>query len=124
MKCYSESTMSKWWRLAVLEVCGNRCAVCGKAGQLECHHVVRRRKLLTRWDWRNGIALCVECHRKLHDGSLAVRHEVMLKVSHEHLDAMTRWISADYFTANGITMAEWYSRQMEENKHMAMGVRV
>ena len=76
-KAVSDSYLNQWWRKAVLKRWGNCCANCGAPGEreddkqngvvLECHHAVKRRYILTRWDRRNGIALCVECHKQAGD---------------------------------------------------------
>jgi len=51
-KLYSEIIRSKGY-----------CERCGKSGPLNAHHVIGRRNLATRWDLRNGICLCVGCHK-------------------------------------------------------------
>ena len=35
--------------------------------QIDAAHVFSRRKFSTRWDVRNGVSLCVVCHRWAHD---------------------------------------------------------
>ena len=67
MKAVSDSYLNQMWRKAVMAVWGYRCGLCWMANQaLECHHIVRRRKVITRWDWRNGIPLCPQCHALAH----------------------------------------------------------
>lgn len=60
MKIISDSYLFKLWRQAVLKLWGNRCAFCGNPiiEDIECHHIVRRRHKVLRWDYRNGIPLC------------------------------------------------------------------
>jgi hypothetical protein len=50
------------WSLAVRSQWNNRCAVCG-AGKVDAHHLVPRQHEETRYDLRNGIALCSHCHQ-------------------------------------------------------------
>ena len=65
MKEYSDSYLNKMWRLAVLKKYKNKCFFCGISisnAELECHHLVKRKNLLLRWDYRNGIAVCKYPH--------------------------------------------------------------
>ena len=50
------------WSLAVREDWAWRCAVCGSA-TVEAHHLVPRQHEATRYELRNGIALCSRCHQ-------------------------------------------------------------
>lgn len=43
----------------------NRCVICNK-GNCDAHHLVSRKNLQIRWNVRNGITLCRECHTKYH----------------------------------------------------------
>ena len=62
----SDSNLQDKWRKVVLLKFGNCCFFCGKPkGQveIECHHLVKRKTLLLRHDWRNGIPVCkFGCH--------------------------------------------------------------
>ena len=114
-KRLSESRMHQLWRRAVLVKAGHRCAFCGQPGdcELECHHIVRRRKLLTRWDWMNGIALCRDCHRI---GHTKLGEMKIMKV-HPHYDYLVErenLISKDVFVDLQINDNGWYHRQAEE----------
>jgi hypothetical protein len=55
--------LNKLWSLAVRKKYP-RCVLCGSSNHLQAHHAIvrRARSLATRWDIRNGIALCVKCH--------------------------------------------------------------
>jgi len=112
-KRLSESRMHQLWRKAVLIKHNKSCAFCGSPGPLECHHIVRRRKLLTRWDWKNGIALCPVCHREAH----TMRGQMRIAATFPwwgYLEERENRISKEVFADLGITAGEWYYRQAEE----------
>ena len=50
------------WSLAVRADWAHKCAVCG-ARDCEAHHLVPRQHEATRYELRNGIALCCHCHQ-------------------------------------------------------------
>jgi len=50
------------WSKAIVEDWGHRCPVCG-SWKVEAHHLIPRQKQATRYDLRNGIALCARHHQ-------------------------------------------------------------
>lgn len=50
------------WANIVKERANNCCEICGSNKSINAHHVISRRILRTRWDLRNGIALCSSHH--------------------------------------------------------------
>lgn len=50
------------WSLAVRADWNWRCAVCGEK-KVEAHHLVPRQHEATRYDLKNGVALCVQHHK-------------------------------------------------------------
>ena len=52
----------KLWSIAIRSDWNWRCAVCGRT-PCEAHHMIPREKFRTRYDLRNGIALCATHHR-------------------------------------------------------------
>ena len=64
------------WAKTIKELDGNRCAYCGRIAQrLEAHHIKPRAlypELET--DLTNGIALCHDCHWRVHRGSFYQVH--------------------------------------------------
>jgi len=120
MKAPSKSTMDTWWRRAVLAQWGGACAICGSRGTLECHHIVRRHKLATRWDWRNGLPMCVNCHRSTHDvGDMAWRTiDADLAISLRARGSVT---IKEYLSVKAMTRAEWMHATLDELKRVAIG---
>lgn len=51
------------WSIAVKVKAGYKCEVCGSTSSLNSHHIVGRRNRTTRWDIKNGVALCVKHHK-------------------------------------------------------------
>jgi hypothetical protein len=64
-KGLSDSNLNQMWRKAVLKKFGNKCFFCSASADsqvVECHHVVKRKTFLLRYDWRNGIPCCKWVH--------------------------------------------------------------
>ena len=60
----SDSLLLKLHREAVRKRFENRCFYCKGSNELEVHHIVKRKTLLLRYDWRNGVLLCkYGCHQ-------------------------------------------------------------
>ena len=99
----------KAWRLAVLAKWHYTDPISGHhdpTGEtLQCHHIVGRRHLLLRWDYRNGIPLTVESHMYAHTG--AGQAHIRSLVDADYLDEMERWTARDYFTDQGINDNEF-----------------
>lgn len=56
-------------KLVQLVCLNQRCRVCGKPA--ECgHHLIGRANPMTRYDIRNIMPLCYDCHREIHDGKI------------------------------------------------------
>jgi hypothetical protein len=82
-KKYSENYLNQLWRKAVLADHGNRCAYCGntRTQEIECHHIVKRRHKILRWEWRNGIPGCrYKCHMFYHTKA----GELWIAENHKH----------------------------------------
>jgi len=77
MKNYTQKAMidmlvrqcDKWWRKIILMRAKGKCVICGiskpKEGKLlwiQACHIISRGHRATRWDLRNGIAGCQDCH--------------------------------------------------------------
>lgn len=65
-----EKALDVLWAKAVKVKSGGRCELCFSSKATESHHVISRRHKAVRWDVSNGVALCFECHREVHDGHI------------------------------------------------------
>ena len=54
------------WSHLVKHRSGNKCQRCLSIVAVQAHHIIERRYTATRWDLRNGIALCLNCHSRVH----------------------------------------------------------
>lgn len=60
---YTEKLDTLWSKLVKIRG-GFKCEVCKKQdNQLNSHHIVGRTNRNLRWDLRNGVSLCVGCHK-------------------------------------------------------------
>jgi len=106
------------WRKAILLANGNRCFFCGNTNvnELECHHLVHRSAYILRWDWRNGIPVCVgKCHRLAHrlEGAMMIAnaHKFIYYLrKNENVTLM------EYCLKNGITKEEFRRQAAKELK--------
>lgn len=60
-KSVSDDYLIQLWRKAVKAWHGERCVFCGNT-PVECHHIIKRKHYVTRWDFKNGLPLCHYCH--------------------------------------------------------------
>jgi len=75
------------------------------------HHLVRRIYKTTRWDWRNGINVCIKCHNEIHAGK---KQE---PVSRELWDLLNDLKNQDwhkYLLDRGMTEMEFYQEKERE----------
>ena len=120
-KGVSDRTLQRKWRKAVLLAHGNRCVICGLRkpdSELECHHIIPRRKRVLRHDHYNGVPVCVgECHQKAHTeaGKLVIWDEI----GHDRRDRLLDregWLVKDHRDALSFSKAEheeWENARLE-----------
>lgn len=90
------------WSHAVRDDWDNRCAMCG-ARNVEAHHIFPRAWETTRYDLRNGIALCPTHHKFDPDRS-----------PHMCAPGFTAWIQESY-----PSVYEWVQGTWLRNDHKA-----
>ena len=67
-KKHIKKEMSNLWSLIIRSK--GYCEIClNPFGRLNAHHIIGKRNYNLRWDLRNGLCCCVNCH-KLSDGSI------------------------------------------------------
>jgi hypothetical protein len=100
------------WSLAVRDDWNYQCAVCGK-GKTDAHHLIPRQHESTRYELRNGIALCSYHHQ--FDADISPHQsaagwmrwlEFNLPMRHEWLTDQIA--SREYRTFGGTTNAAYY----------------
>lgn len=108
-----DANMQKLWRRAVRVMRGDNCLRCGSFAD-QCHHVIKRRFLVLRHDWRNGIPLCRACHRWVEDRAMgAVWAEDQVDMDY----LLDRAVPMQAFLKGlGLTRDEFLERQTEELK--------
>ena len=92
------------WSRAVRDDWSNKCAVCGH-WRCEAHHLIPRGHEATRYDLRNGIALCARCHQ--FDGDVA---------PHQNAAGWLKWLEEHCPTHH-----QWYTETFESGQHRAFG---
>lgn len=67
-KAIRNSDKMKWWRVNVFERDDYTCQECGQVGgELNAHHIKEFAKHPElRFDVNNGITICKNCHKKIH----------------------------------------------------------
>lgn len=112
----SDGRLQKLWRQAVIAVwrsdplSGER-----QAERLQCHHLVFRRYWITRHDWRNGVPLSPESHRRVHgiegNGPLL---ELLTPEHRTYLTTLQRWTKHDWLLYSGMSEAEFLAIRVRE----------
>ena len=108
-KSVSDSTLHRLWRRAVLAYWNYTDPIDGTYGaeNLECHHIVKRKHFVTRWDWRNGLPLSAKSHRWVHEHTVAANKILPELIDTTYLEEMERYIKPDFLAAHGWTEDEF-----------------
>ena len=63
-KAHVKLNARRWarWRRAVFRLDGHRCVKCGRAGRLECDHIIPLDRGGDAWSMDNLQTLCRDCH--------------------------------------------------------------
>ena len=85
----------KLWSFSVKRDWGERCAVCGnRGGALNAHHLIPRQHYGTRYDIRNGICLCYQCHTACPKRSPHLNADGWMEWLHKHHPETAIWYHA------------------------------
>lgn len=86
---------------------GRRCNCCGHPA--ECvHHFIGRANRFLRWDIFNAVPVCLDCHRKIHDGKLA---PVLPASDLNWCDKHRHTILKDWLLEKGVSEAEFMAER-------------
>lgn len=117
----SESNLLKLRRQVVLANFNDCCFFCGQhknSVPLEDHHLVKRRTLLLKYDWRNGIPVCkYVCHSyaETPTGKAKIadylRAADLLNYLQERSGQAKQW-----FTDHGLTKNDFLSQMLDDLK--------
>jgi len=114
----SDSTLMRLWRQAVLAYWNYTDPLSGDydpTGEtLQCHHIVKRKHFVLRWDYRNGVPLTIESHQRAHTAS--GHAELWDKVDSEYLERFEGYLKKDYLQSLGINDDEFRLLMKDELK--------
>lgn len=96
------------WSKAILADWYHKCAIC-RAPKCEAHHLVPRQHEATRYDLRNGIALCARCHKFDKDNSPHQNAAGFLRWLNKHARFHAQWLTENCWPEfNGTKNVEHY----------------
>ncbi len=119
VKGCSDSVMMRLWRKAVLNHNFNRCFVCGNtnASELDCHHIIKRRHSILRYDYRNGVPACrMGCHNTIDSLAGYKMLKAVRSADLEYLEGLENLTIKQYLIDRGITRKEFLESQKVELK--------
>ena len=121
MKAPAESTMMKYWRMAVRAKRGDWCVFPGCTSPADqCHHFVHRKFKLTRYDVENGLPLCMTHHNRA--DRLNERMELEKLLDMEYLQSLTKYTTIkDFLVERGMTEKEFLIDELEALKGVVNG---
>ena len=113
----SDSNLKAKWRLVVLKKFNDCCFFCGQHKshvEIECHHLVKRKTLLLRHDWRNGIPVCkFVCHSYAETPTGKHRIDVYIDRYRDYLQERTGQ-AKDWFVKHGMTRNEFLRLMLDD----------
>ncbi len=89
------------WAWVVKDDWGWKCACCGRSGGLNSHHLLPRQHTATRYDLKNGMALCANCHHFCPDFA-----------PHQNSAGFETWLQREY-----PSIAHWVMANIESGDH-------
>jgi len=120
-KSVSDSTLKRYWKLAVLSHYGNTCQICGKTHEgIDIHHIVHVGKRVLRWDWFNGVPVCRDgCHNFA--DTLSGRDEIRFKIGEDkyaYLKKNEHLLYKDYLFASLMNDNEFREFELKKLKQI------
>ena len=126
-KAPADSTMCGWWRKAIRAIYGHQCALSHLGdclGQLEAHHIVKRRYGLLKHNFKCGVLLCKQHHNYAEtlEGRDAV--ESLPTVDMDYLKTQDSHDFKQYLQDNHLSRAEFLCNQLDELKEICDNPKV
>ena len=127
MRGLTDSNLNKLWRSAVLVKFGSRCFFCGRhinQTDLEVHHYIKRKNILTRYDWRNGFPVCkyptewkMSCHQfaETPNGRNRIVHHLLIYNFETYLQDRVMPFK-QYLVEHGMTRNDFLKTMYDELK--------
>jgi hypothetical protein len=115
----TDSTLNKLWSRAVRAMRGNYCLSCGAPAH-SCHHIIKRRYIVTKYDATNGIPLCQECHR-IADRNSEFALQLVSDSDRLYLKEMGMYTLKDWLMKEGQTRDEFMEIEGEALKLIIQG---
>lgn len=120
-KSVSDRYLMSLWRQAVLKKNNGKCIFCneGNPANLECHHFIKRRIKVLRWDWKNGFPVCRNHHHIVH--TKAGERELIKAMGPERYDYLCAWelvLYNAYLIENGMNDNEFRLEVKKELKNI------
>lgn len=97
----------------------SRCMICGRMAEHQ-HHIKPRANDLLRYDIKNLLSLCHECHSLIHDKSLKVENFISPQ-RWLYLEKMEQIQFQDYLLAHNLTREEFFKLKEKELKEAING---
>lgn len=117
---YKNGYLDSLWSKAVKANWNNCCALCFKPDGLDAHHVIpRRASWALRWDIKNGVALCRECHSMAH--LINIRDKIERLTDKYYLEDMQMIykVKHEYLWKNKLSEEEFREQKAAELKEIA-----
>ncbi len=119
-KAPSDSTLQHYWRLAVKKEWGAGCVFHDSEcwGDVQCHHIIKRDRIMLKHLPENGIPVC-EYHHEYFVPTMAGREAIRKLIGEfrsEMLDGLTMRTSKDYLVAMGMTREEFLTETLASLK--------
>ena len=115
--------MDKWMekldRLYPLLRKGKRCHFCGKPAT-EIHHIRGRSNLLLRYDLKNLIPLCSDCHSLVHLKKMNLDFYISM-FRMDYLNKMSRIQFQDYLLSHDMTREDFFKQKLIDLKEAIYG---
>ena len=97
----------------------SRCAICGRKAEHQ-HHIKPRANELLRYDTKNLLSLCGDCHHLIHDKGIKIENYIS-PARWLYLNKMMNIQFQDYLLEHNLTRDEFFAKQEKKLKEAING---